>query len=175
MMRIVTTLAFAVMLIASCSEQKPFNAEQWFQENKEIILAQATAPTDSVMRRNWSNDSPEREFFYRQGMLVVEKRYRDTGFPAIEKYYSNDGDYEFRREFCPDGSVSFEGIYYKGFGYGMSTWWGCGVPTQERGVRIKDKKVGNWLTIDSKGTQGQTDYGNEQLIESLKEMQVPQQ
>lgn len=165
--------SFALMLM-SCSEQKSFDAEAWYNQNKEIILAQAGQPTDSVMRRNWSNDSPEREFFYRKGKIVIEKRYRDTGYPAIEKYFANDGKYEFRREYCTDGTVSFEGIYYNGFGYGLSTWWGCGVPSQERGIRIKDKKVGSWLTIDSKGVQGQTDHGNLEQLEILKSMSVPQ-
>jgi hypothetical protein len=169
------TIAMALFIfLIACNEQKPFDAETWYNQNKETILAQAGAPTDSVMRRNWSNDMPEREFFYRQGKIVIEKRYRDTGYPAIEKYYANDGKYEFRREYCMDGTVSFEGIFYNGFAYGLSTWWGCGVPTQERGIRIKDKKIGNWLTIDAKGIQGQTDFGNAEQIEILKSMSVPQ-
>lgn len=162
------------LFFSACEQQKPFDPEVWYNINKEIILRQASQPTDSVERRNWGNEVPEREFFYRKGKLVRETRYRDTGVMAIEKFYSNDGRYELRREFCTDGSVSFEGIFYKSFGYGLSTWWGCGVPSQERGVRVKDKKIGNWLSIDAKGVQGRTEFGNEQELEILKGMSVPE-
>jgi hypothetical protein len=167
-------LVCMTLLISACDQPQPFDPEKWYAANKEIILRQANEPTDSVERRNWGNEVPEREFFYRKGKLVRETRYRDTGVMAIEKFYSKDGQYELRREFCTDGSVSFEGIFYKNFSYGMSTWWGCGVPTQERGVRVKDKKIGSWLTIDAKGVQGRTEYGNEDQLEILKGMSVPE-
>ena len=85
-----------------------------------------------------------------------------------ETRYSADKKFELRREIYPSGQLAFEGVYYNGNFYGLSTWWFENGQTREQGIRFNDQKISIWKTWDEQGNLlRKKDYNNTTLIDSL--------
>jgi antitoxin component YwqK of YwqJK toxin-antitoxin module len=158
-----------ILLFCSCNQRpNPFNPNDWYQERKERILSESNLPTDSTSIERYENGKAHKVKSFNHGHPTVEKWYRETGEQVVQTNYSRDGLFELRREICKDGKPLFEGIFYKGQGYGPSTWWRCGRSKEEEGVRFKDLKIGVWKYWDTSGKVSEADYKNGNIIDSLQ-------
>ena len=73
-----------------------------------------------------------------------------------------------RKEICIDGSLVFEGIFYKKKSVGLSIWWHCeNHNKQQEGIRFGNEKIGTWKEWDENGVMTETIYDNKNLLDSL--------
>jgi hypothetical protein len=158
-----------VVLLYSCTQKpKPLNPDHWYYETKEFILSESNLPTDSTSIERYEDGKTHKVKSFNHRHSTIEKWYRETGEQVVQTNYSRDGLFELRKEICKDGKPGFEGIFYKGEGYGPSTWWRCGKSKEEEGVRFKDRKIGVWKYWDTSGKVTEADYKNENLFDSLQ-------
>jgi hypothetical protein len=159
---------FALLLLSSCTlHPKPSDPEKWYRETKEIILSESSLPTDSTATEKYADGTIHKAKSYNHAHPTVEKWYRETGEQVVQTNFSRNGLFELRREICKDGKPGFEGIFFQGNAYGLSTWWRCGKSKEEEGIRYKDQKIGVWKTWDVGGKLSATDYGHVNLMDSL--------
>ena len=163
-----TKYILIVLLLSSCTQKpKPLNPYHWYWETKSFILSESNLHADSTSVEKYGDGKTHKIKSIYRGHPTIEKWYRETGEQVAQINYSRDGQFELRKEICKDGKPAFEGIFYKTEAYGPSTWWKCGKSKEEEGVRYKDRKIGVWKYWNNNGKVTETDYKNDNLIDSL--------
>jgi len=144
MHKLFPVIAIATILISSCGQPQTRVAhELWYKQTKEAILQQAAQEPDSVWYSFNQDSSYKTIWQYHDKHLISKKGFQKAIFRS-EAYYSQDGFFELRRELCDNGKIGFEGIFYKGKGYGISTWYDCQDHPVRQGLRFNDEKIGTW-------------------------------
>ncbi len=161
-------IAILTLLFSCNTHHEKFDSEKWYQRTKDFILTESNLPTDSTSIENYANGKTHKVIAFNNGHPTIEKWFRESGEQISETHYSCDGEFELRREICVDGQIAFEGIFYKKSAYGLSTWWGCGKIKEQEGIRFNEKKIGIWKSWDENGIVKETDYKNNDLIDSLE-------
>jgi len=168
-------LSLAILCIAFISGCK--RRSGWYEEARTRLAAVASEGTDSTVQRPSADSTRTTECFFSGGHRTISRDYyRDSRWIG-ETVYSRDGRFELRREICPTGQTTFEGIFYGGHYYGLSSSWACGdtLRLDQEGVRYRDQKVGTWkIWNDSAKTWKTRDYGHENLLDSLEALPLPQ-
>ncbi|MBV7530456.1 hypothetical protein [Chitinophaga sp. sic0106] len=164
----ITLYAFSVAVMMGCNQPQTKAAhELWFRQTKERIISQASAEPDSVHFSYNRDSSTKIQQSFANHQLLITRAY-DNNVLHYEFYHSKDGAFELRREFTFKGPASFEGIYYRGEGYGLSTWLRTENQVEAQGVRVNGKKVGKWKEWNAAtGKLTEADYGGEATIESF--------
>lgn len=127
---------------------------------------------DSVEVSYNDDSSHVTKSYYLKGRKISVQRY-NRGRLVIESVFSEDGNFEFRREVCRSGNSGFEGILYKNSFYGLSTWYYCSVKSRIKlqGVRFKGEKIGVWKEWSRRGNLlEEIDYGRSELLDSLPQL-----
>ncbi|HEY4063627.1 MAG TPA: hypothetical protein VGM30_17085 [Puia sp.] len=164
-----TRYILIILFLYSCTQKpKHLDPSGWYERTKALILSQSNLPTDSTSTEKYEDGRNHKIKAFNNGHPTVEKWYRETGEQVVQKNYSRNGQFELREEICKDGKPGFEGIFYKGEAYGLSTWWRCGKSKEEEGIRYKDEKIGVWKNWDDNGKVTETDYKKSDLIDSLQ-------
>ncbi len=143
--------------------------EKWYDDTKATILEQSDIKPDSVIYIvNNQETNYKRQYTYSKGCNFIERAFRKDKI-VFEKYYNTVGDFELRREICDNGTYGFEGIFYKGYPYGISTWRNCDGKIDHQGVRFKDKRIGEWREWKGEVIIG-TYYGNKEMLDSMPQI-----
>ncbi len=158
----------AILFHACKTRTTPEDPQQWLDDMRRIIIEQSSFSIDSSSTEKYPDRKLHITKSFHQNRLMIEKWYREDGSPAVEKYYAENNLFEYRRELCLDGEIAFEGIFYNGKAYGLSTWWDCRKNKQEQGVRYADQKIGIWKEWKADGTEITTDYRHPELTDSLE-------
>jgi hypothetical protein len=167
MKRLILFFAASTLLFSCQTKPEKFDADNWYSQTKDFIIKDSNLPADSTSTEDeigW-----RKEIAYKGGRPIRIKWFHPSGEPGDETYFSRDGQFELRSKICKNGQLEFEGIFYRGDPYGLSTWWLCDTKTkQEEGVRFRNKRVGIWKTWIDEGEPLITDYKNAELIDSLQ-------
>ncbi|HNP78994.1 MAG TPA: hypothetical protein PKM91_17275 [Cyclobacteriaceae bacterium] len=157
-------LVLLMALAAGLSAAAPVDQKAWFEKTKATILRQSKMNADSV-GQELSDDLVRRtEMSYREGHLYLKKIYRQNILVQVA-YFDQSGEFELRRELCPNGKFRFEGIFVKGEAFGICTWYFCSGKTEKQGVRYRGKDVGIWKFYDENGrVTEEVDFENQQLV-----------
>lgn len=157
----------ALIFIYSCNSKSP-NAitDKWFEKTKQSILNYSLQDPDTVIKESGRSILLKS---IKNGKLLIQKTFRSNRTLESETNFSDDGLFELRKEICPNERVSFEGIFYKGEAYGLSTWWNCNGSIIEQGIRYKSEKIGWWKEKNSKGEIIEINYGNTNYIDSISQ------
>ncbi|HQQ82671.1 MAG TPA: hypothetical protein PK059_05735 [Cyclobacteriaceae bacterium] len=157
-------LVLLMALAAGLSAAAPVDQKAWFEKTKATILRQSKMNADSVGQQ-LSDDLVRRtEMSYREGHLYLKKIYRQNILVQVA-YFDQSGEFELRRELCPNGKFRFEGIFVKGEAFGICTWFFCTGKTEKQGVRYRGKDVGIWKFYDENGrVTEEVDFENQQLV-----------
>lgn len=157
-------LVLLMALAAGLSAAAPVDQKAWFEKTKATILRQSKMNADSVGQQ-LSDDLVRRtEMSYREGHLYLKKTYRQNILVQVA-YFDQSGEFELRRELCPNGKFRFEGIFVKGEAFGICTWFFCTGKTEKQGVRYRGKDVGIWKFYDENGrVTEEVDFENQQLV-----------
>ncbi|MFN8313938.1 MAG: hypothetical protein U0289_14120 [Cyclobacteriaceae bacterium] len=157
-------LVLLMALAAGLSAAAPVDQKAWFEKTKATILRQSKMNADSV-GQELSDDLVRRtEMSYREGHLYLKKIYRQNILVQVA-YFDQSGEFELRRELCPNGKFRFEGIFVKGEAFGICTWFFCTGKTEKQGVRYRGKDVGIWKFYDENGrVTEEVDFENQQLV-----------
>ncbi|HBK88504.1 MAG TPA: hypothetical protein DDZ56_07620 [Cytophagales bacterium] len=157
-------LVLLMALAAGLSAAAPVDQKAWFEKTKATILRQSKMNADSV-GQELSDDLVRRtEISYREGHLYLKKIYRQNILVQVA-YFDQSGEFELRRELCPNGKFRFEGIFVKGEAFGICTWYFCSGKTEKQGVRYRGKDVGIWKFYDENGrVTEEVDFENQQLV-----------
>lgn len=146
------------------------SASLWYEETKREILKQSALKADSTALYVKSDSTKKRETYFSRGQKFLVKFYRN-GILSSEYYFSKDGNFDLRREFCDNGDVNFEGIGYKTSLYGPFTRWHCNGKVQEQGYHFRSEKIGSWKTFDGTGKLIYvTDHKFHALLDSLPQI-----
>lgn len=160
-------LMTSAILMIACNPNQHDDA--WTARVKEKIIAESDLPTDSAFTSEVADMGFKKIRYYSKRTLTREKWHHANGFQPVEILYSKDGLFQLRRELCENGTVSFEGVFFKDQAYGMSTWWSCDDHSVlEQGIRYKGKQVGFWKTKDDAGKTTKVNFGKYPLIDSLE-------
>ncbi|WP_291911941.1 hypothetical protein [Chitinophaga sp. CB10] len=167
---LVPTAAFFLAAAISCNQpQTKVAHEQWFNNTKGEILRQASAEPDSTAYTNGDYPDQRVQLLYRERRLLSRKLF-DHDVLRLEVFFSKDGQFEFRREYFPNGNKSYEGIRYNNAGYGITTVWLENGQEFTRGVLFNGNPVGEWKNFPPGSKEAVTaDYGG---ITSLSEFPV---
>lgn len=167
----ITFIVLTSLWTACINNQSQDNqiTDDWYETTKQRIITEADLPAETLSTGKYADtDLTEITYSHHDQKLKTEILREDSSLTAIT-LYSKDGQFELRKEICPNGQTGFEGIVYDGHFYGLSTWWHCNGQLSHQGIRYKDKKVGIWNRWDENGNLTETtDYENEHLIDSLK-------
>jgi antitoxin component YwqK of YwqJK toxin-antitoxin module len=157
-------LVLLMALAAGLSAAAPVDQKAWFEKTKATILRQSKMNADSVGQQ-LSDDLVRRtEMSYREGHLYLKKIYRQNILVQVA-YFDQSGEFELRRELCPNGKSRFEGIYVRAEAYGICTWYFCSGKIEKQGVRYRGKDVGIWKFYDENGrVTEEVDFENQQLV-----------
>lgn len=145
-LRLVFFLVMTTALIAAA----PVDQKAWFEKTKAAVLRQSKMNADSVGQQTSDDLVRRTELSYREGHLFLKKTFRQNILVQVA-FFDQSGDFELRRELCPNGKSRFEGIYVKGEAYGICTWNFCSGKIEKQGVRIGQKDVGIWKYYDEGG------------------------
>lgn len=161
-------LLITITIFFSCGTQpKTFDPDKWYKKTKELILKESNVSIDSIKTENYETGQRHKVKSFSGGRIAFERWYRESGEQVAQINYATNRDLEIRQEICQSGKIAFEGIFYKGNSYGLSTWWGCGKYKQDEGIRFNDKKIGIWKKYSENGDSTLTDYGNSNYVDSL--------
>ncbi|GBL35525.1 hypothetical protein EMGBS15_11200 [Filimonas sp.] len=130
-------------------EQKA-KAEIWYNETKATIFKQSDAPLDSTNTVFTKDNTCKSVIPYSKGHKLLKREFVNDRL-RNEVYFSKDDQFEFRREVCENGQASFDGIFYEGKPYGMSTWYYCNGKTKEQGIMLGEERIGTWIKWDEQG------------------------
>jgi antitoxin component YwqK of YwqJK toxin-antitoxin module len=162
-----TLLTIGLFLTRCASNDGKTSSDKWYEDTKAEILKQADLKPDSTTLTFYDDSTFKKEHYFSGGHEYLLKGYY-KGILSLETYYSNDGNFELRREVCDNGNLGFEGIVYKDHFYGLSTWRYCDGQIDHQGVRHNDKKIGVWKKFDEAGKQiEETDYKNIEQLDSM--------
>ena len=163
---LLTTLTFILSCKTSTKKNDP---DKWYKQMKDFILVESNLPADSSSIEYYVAGQKHKIKYYHKGFITTEKWYRESGEQVLEIHYSNDQQFELRKEIiCESGQVSFEGVFYRKYSYGLSTWWNCDNQKESEGIRYRDNRIGVWKTFDKNGDSTLTDYKKYNLIDSLQ-------
>lgn len=153
-----------LLIAVEVTATAPVDQKAWFEKTKAVILRQSKMNADSVGQQ-LSDDLVRRtELSYREGHLYLKKIYRQNILVQVA-YFDQSGEFELRRELCPNGKSRFEGIFVKGEAFGICTWFFCTGKTEKQGVRYRGKDVGIWKFYDENGrVTEEVDFENQQLV-----------
>jgi antitoxin component YwqK of YwqJK toxin-antitoxin module len=164
------------MLIAlpmlSCHREQGAKTDAWFDRTRKEIIRQSDYMEDSVGVSYNHDSSFVSKYYYLKGRKMKVEGY-NRGRLVTETDYSEDGNFEFRREICKNGDSGFEGFFYKNEAYGLSTWYYCSVKSmiELQGVRYKNEKIGVWRKWSRRGRLlEEINYGKEELLDSLPKL-----
>jgi hypothetical protein len=104
----------SLVLLSQC-KNKPEGTihDPWFERTKDSILSKSNIVSDSSAFEQVANE-PKIQKYYQQGILLAKKYFGADGKQIGIFYFSPDGQFELRREICPNGQTSFEGIFIRG-------------------------------------------------------------
>lgn len=122
--------------------------DPWYETTRKKIIEQSKLKADHTSDVN----VPGVEFLVRKyynGRHEFRREYLDNS----EKIrgiilFSRNGDFELRNEIFENGTLSFEGIVYKGKFSGLSRWWHPNGKIREVGRRFNGRSFGVWETYD---------------------------
>ncbi|MDB5198469.1 MAG: hypothetical protein JWO92_432 [Chitinophagaceae bacterium] len=165
-MRLILSL-FLVAILSGCFPQnKTSEAIEWYKETKGSILKDSDDPTTVSLIDYYENGKLKKVSSIKNGQPIVIKYYRIEGEQSAETHFSPDSKFELRKELCADGSLTFEGIFYKAQAIGLSTWWKCG-RIEKQGNRWNGERIGVWKEWDENGLAKEVDYKNDDKLDSI--------
>ena len=140
-------LSFLLLSMIIGCNKKHIDSQKWYDDTKAEILKQANLKADSISDFYDKDSSRKCQYSYLKGHLFRECTIKKEGtHGGIDFYFSKDGKFVLRREICNNDTILFEGIYYQGGFYGLSTWWkNCDKrQIRSQGLRYKSSEIGIW-------------------------------
>ncbi len=163
-------LVWLMALAAGLSEAAPVDQKAWFEKTKATILRQSKMNADSVGQLTSDDLVRRTELSYRDGHLFLKKVFRQNILVQVA-FFDQSGEFELRRELCPNGKSRFEGIYVRAEAYGICTWYFCSGKIEKQGVRFRNKDVGIWKFYDEGGKlTEEVDFENMKLADVMPEV-----
>jgi antitoxin component YwqK of YwqJK toxin-antitoxin module len=164
---ILTLLTLGFSLTRCVNNDTKTAAHKWYEDTKAEILKQSNLTPDSTTLILNEDSSFKKEHYFSAGHEFLLKGYNKDVL-RLEIRYSNNGDFELRREICENGNYAFEGIVYKSNFYGLSTWRYCDKSIDHQGIRYNGQKIGIWKKFDEKGKlTEEIDYKNIEKLDSM--------
>lgn len=160
----------AISLNSCVNNRKNASSQNWYETAKAVILKESGLHTDSTaITFNHDSTIIENNFFS-SGHKFLIKGYKKSRL-CFEIRYNHDGNFELRREFCPDSILAFEGIVYQSYFYGPTVWYYCNGKVDHGGNKYHDRKIGVWKSYNEKGELiKEIDYKNTEVLDSLPEI-----
>lgn len=164
---ILTLLILGLSLTRCANSNRITVSDKWYKNTKAEILKQSNLKPDSITLTFNEDSSYKKEHYFSVGHEFLLKGYNND-ILRLEIHYSNNGDFELRREICENGNYAFEGIVYKSSFYGLSTWYYCDKSIDHQGIRYNSQKIGVWKKFDEKGKlTEEIDYKNFEKLDSM--------
>ncbi len=159
-----------LVLAAGLTAAAPVDQKAWFEKTRAAILRQSKMNADSVGQQTSDDLVRRTELSYREGHLFLKKVYRQNILVQVA-FFDQSGEFELRRELCPNGKSRFEGIYVKGEAYGICTWYFCSGKIEKQGVRFRNKDIGIWKFYDEGGRlTEEADFENAKLADVMPDV-----
>jgi hypothetical protein len=156
------------IIFYSCTKKQSLDPRIWYNHTKSVILKNSMVRPDSIVGKTLNNSSWVLTFSSR-GKTYRELRNNSLSRVHADTYYGKNHDFELRREICQNGTISFEGIFYKKLAYGLSTWYeNCdSSKIKEQGVRYKSGAIGIWKIRNDNGRLVEEDHNNSDKLDSM--------
>ena len=171
-MRQWTPYIFGLLLLTtSCGQNKnspTTQTDKWYEETKQIIIANADSHPDSLVKAIWGKQSYQ-IISYKGGQQTKQKYYGgEDSVLCGETLFGKDTAFQLMREIYANGQYAYEGISYNGHFFGLSTWWNDNGQIRKQGIRFNDKKIGTWKEWGEDGKLvEEIDYKNLDKLDSL--------
>lgn len=163
-----TNYIFGLLLLTSSCGQlnNSHETDNWYEDTKQLIVENAESKPDSSMI--FFGNQKFSVISYKNGLHIKQNNYCKNTTLCGETLFGKDTTLELRREIYPNGQYAFEGIYYNGYFFGLSTWWYDNGQIRKQGFRFKNSKIGTWREFDKDGKViAESDYNNLDKLDSL--------
>lgn len=152
-------LPLILLLMASgCdSPPEPVPAEDsWYLETRAEILHQSDLKSDSISFSTSPDGYVSFSHYYNRKHEFKRIGTKNGNVRSQEIFFSSDGQFELRRQYCDNGQIGNEAIFYHLDEYGPSYWWDCGGWMYQKSLYFKGEKTGKWLLYEYELRQGDT-------------------